>query len=136
MHKRFHSQWVAESGLPAALCLSYQNTLATHFTHTHTPHIHAYTQSPFTLYTQVMEKKVRVKKTPLTVTSTGVAGHDSKALLDLIEAENEMAANDRCVGALVGWLFLGWLRGLVDGLHLYRVVCGTVSYVLSHRPWE
>lgn len=38
-----------------------------------------------------MEKKVRVKKTPLTVTATGVAGHDSKALLDLIEAEGFMA---------------------------------------------
>jgi hypothetical protein len=42
-----------------------------------------------------MEKKVRTKKTPLTVTSSGVAGHDSKALLDLIEAEGSMSANDK-----------------------------------------
>lgn len=42
-----------------------------------------------------MEKKVRVKKTPLTVVATGVAGHDSKSLLDLIEAEGSMAANDK-----------------------------------------
>jgi heat shock protein 4 len=42
-----------------------------------------------------MEKRVRVKKTPLTVAATGVAGHDSKSLLDLIEAEGSMAANDK-----------------------------------------
>jgi heat shock protein 4 len=36
-----------------------------------------------------------VKKTPLPVTASGVAGHDSKALLDLIEAEGQMAANDK-----------------------------------------
>lgn len=42
-----------------------------------------------------MEKKVRTKKTPLTVTASGVAGHDSKALLDLIEAEGSMSANDK-----------------------------------------
>lgn len=38
---------------------------------------------------------MRVKKTPLPVAASGVAGHDSKALLGLIEAENDMAANDR-----------------------------------------
>lgn len=44
---------------------------------------------------QVMEKRVRVKKTPLTVTASGVAGADSKALLDLIEAEGQMFSNDK-----------------------------------------
>jgi hypothetical protein len=41
------------------------------------------------------EKKVRVKKTALPLRCEGVAGADAKALNELLEAENAMAANDK-----------------------------------------
>lgn len=43
----------------------------------------------------VMEKKVRVKKQPLTITSTSVAGWSGAQLDEFFEKEGQMAAADK-----------------------------------------